>query len=94
MRREALLARGSISLLITGDEEGPAVDGTVAVVDWLRETGEDVHSCLVGEPTNPDAIGDAIKVGRRGSITAFVTLTGKQGTPLTRIGPPIRCTLW
>ena len=79
MRREALLARGSISLLITGDEEGPAVDGTVAVVDWIRETGEDVHSCLVGEPTNPDAIGDAIKVGRRGSITAFVTLTGKQG---------------
>ena len=79
IKREALLASGSISLLITGDEEGPAIDGTVAVVDWIRETGEDVHSCLVGEPTNPDAIGDAIKVGRRGSITAFVTLTGKQG---------------
>lgn len=78
-KRDQLLQRGSISLLITGDEEGPATDGTVAVVDWIKETGEDIHSCLVGEPTSSDRIGDAIKVGRRGSISAFVTLTGKQG---------------
>ena len=76
---KALLSRINLSLIITGDEEGPAIDGTLAVVDWIKQTGEQVHSCLVGEPTNPQALGDAIKVGRRGSLSAFITVTGTQG---------------
>jgi succinyl-diaminopimelate desuccinylase len=70
---------GSISFLITGDEEGPAVNGTKAILDWLIEQGETFDACLVGEPTNPDRIGDAIKVGRRGSVSGTVSVTGTQG---------------
>jgi len=70
---------GSIGLLITGDEEGPAVNGTRRVLDWLAERGELPDACLVGEPTNPRALGDEIKIGRRGSLTARLTVTGVQG---------------
>lgn len=71
--------RGSLSFLITGDEEGPALDGTVKVVDWLKEKGETIDHCLLGEPTNPDALGDAFKVGRRGSLSGVLTVKGVQG---------------
>ena len=70
---------GSISLLITGDEEGPAVNGTTKVLDWMVENGEVIDVCLVGEPTNPLKLGDMIKIGRRGSMTATLTVTGVQG---------------
>ncbi|MEM7522476.1 MAG: succinyl-diaminopimelate desuccinylase [Pseudomonadota bacterium] len=70
---------GSIALLITGDEEGPAVDGTKAILDWMAEAGETIDHCLVGEPTCPEALGDMIKIGRRGSMTAYFTATGRQG---------------
>jgi succinyl-diaminopimelate desuccinylase len=70
---------GSISLLITGDEEGPAVNGTRKVLDWLAARGETLDACVVGEPTNPDALGDMIKIGRRGSMTGYLTVRGVQG---------------
>ncbi|HEY2069278.1 MAG TPA: succinyl-diaminopimelate desuccinylase [Rhizomicrobium sp.] len=71
--------KGSISLLITGDEEGPGVNGTQAVLRWLDEHGEKIDHCLVGEPTATAAAGDTIKIGRRGSINTTVTVTGRQG---------------
>ncbi len=71
--------RGSISLLITGDEEGPAVDGTVKVLEWMQANGQVPDFCLVGEPTNPSRLGEMIKVGRRGSLNASVTIHGVQG---------------
>lgn len=71
--------KGSISFLITGDEEGPALDGTVKVVEWLRETGEKLDHCVVGEPTNPAMMGDAFKIGRRGSLSGIITVKGVQG---------------
>ncbi len=70
---------GSISFLITGDEEGPALNGTVKVLDWMEKAGEVIDSCLVGEPTNPEAVGDMIKIGRRGSLVGHLTVTGTQG---------------
>ena len=70
---------GSISLLITGDEEGPAINGTVKVLDWLVNRGENLDHCLVGEPTNPDNLGDMVKIGRRGSLTGTLTVKGIQG---------------
>ncbi len=70
---------GSVSVLITGDEEGPAVDGTVRVLDWMRLQGETIDACLVGEPTNPSVIGEMIKIGRRGSMNGRLTVTGVQG---------------
>ncbi len=70
---------GKISLLITGDEEGPAVDGTVKVLDWMAAHGKIPDFCLVGEPTNPTVLGEMIKVGRRGSINATITVHGTQG---------------
>lgn len=70
---------GSISLLITGDEEGPAVNGTTKVLDWMQAEGEVPDACVVGEPTNPDALGDMIKIGRRGSLTGTLTVHGTQG---------------
>lgn len=70
---------GSISLLITGDEEGPSINGTRKVLDWMRDQGETVDACVVGEPTNPRAMGDMIKIGRRGSVTATLTAYGAQG---------------
>ncbi len=71
--------QGSISLLLTSDEEGPAVNGTIKVIEWLKQRNEKITYCLVGEPTNPTELGQMIKVGRRGSITSRVTVTGKQG---------------
>lgn len=70
---------GSISFLITGDEEGPAINGTVKLLEWAAAKGERWDACLVGEPTNPDQLGDMIKIGRRGSISGFVTVHGVQG---------------
>lgn len=71
--------KGSISFLITGDEEGPAVDGTVKVLEWMKENGQVPDFCLVGEPTNPARLGDVIKIGRRGSLNATITVHGTQG---------------
>jgi succinyl-diaminopimelate desuccinylase len=71
--------KGSISLLITGDEEGPSVNGTEKLLKWAAEKGERWDACLVGEPTNPDALGDMIKIGRRGSVSGKVTVNGVQG---------------
>jgi succinyl-diaminopimelate desuccinylase len=70
---------GSIGFLITGDEEGPAVNGTVKLLAWARERGESFDHCVLGEPTNPDRLGDMIKIGRRGSLTGRLTVHGKQG---------------
>jgi succinyl-diaminopimelate desuccinylase len=70
---------GSISLLITGDEEGPSINGTMKVLDWLKARGETLDACIVGEPSNPDALGDEIKIGRRGSLTAEIVVHGRQG---------------
>lgn len=70
---------GRLSFLITGDEEGPALDGTVQVVAWLREQGARIDHCVLGEPTNPQAMGDMVKIGRRGSLSGLITVTGRQG---------------
>ena len=70
---------GSVVLAITGDEEGPAKDGTVALLDWMQTQGERMDHCLVGEPTCPDVMGDMIKIGRRGSMNGYFTITGVQG---------------
>lgn len=71
--------KGSISLLITGDEEGPAINGTVRLLQWAAERGETWDACVVGEPTNPDRLGDMIKIGRRGSLSGRLTVSGVQG---------------
>jgi succinyl-diaminopimelate desuccinylase len=71
--------KGSISFLITGDEEGPAINGTDKLLKWAAEKGERWDACLVGEPTNPDLLGDMIKIGRRGSVSGKVTVFGVQG---------------
>jgi succinyl-diaminopimelate desuccinylase len=70
---------GTLSFLITGDEEGPAINGTVKVLDWMKANGHVPDHCLVGEPTCAEALGDTIKIGRRGSLSFTVTVTGKQG---------------
>ncbi len=71
--------QGSISLLITGDEEGPATDGTVKVLEWMERHGHIPDFCLVGEPTCPVKLGDTIKIGRRGSLNAKIAVHGTQG---------------
>ncbi|MFL6802422.1 MAG: succinyl-diaminopimelate desuccinylase [Xanthobacteraceae bacterium] len=71
--------KGSLSFLITGDEEGAAVNGTVKLLKWAAERGERFDNCILGEPTNPQMLGDAIKVGRRGSLNGVLVVTGKQG---------------
>lgn len=71
--------QGSISLLITGDEEGPAEDGTVKVLEWMAENGHVPDVALVGEPTNPGIMGQEIKIGRRGSLSGLLRVDGKQG---------------
>lgn len=71
--------KGSISLLITGDEEAVAINGTIKVLEWMKENGHVPDVALVGEPTNPDYLGQEIKIGRRGSLTGFLSVTGKQG---------------
>ncbi|HBS51029.1 MAG TPA: succinyl-diaminopimelate desuccinylase [Rhodobacteraceae bacterium] len=70
---------GAVILAITGDEEGDAVDGTTALLDHMAQEGERMSVCLVGEPTCPERMGEMIKIGRRGSMTAWITVTGKQG---------------
>ncbi|MGA8196937.1 MAG: succinyl-diaminopimelate desuccinylase [Acetobacteraceae bacterium] len=70
---------GSISLLITGDEEGPAVDGTVRVLEWMAANDQIPDLCIVGEPTCPVKLGDMVKIGRRGSLNAKITVHGTQG---------------
>ena len=70
---------GAVILAITGDEEGPSVDGTVALLDWMARNGERMTACLVGEPTCPKTLGDMMKIGRRGSLTAWITAYGVQG---------------
>ena len=71
--------KGSIAFLITGDEEGPAVNGSVKLLEWAHRQGERWDHCILGEPTNPDALGDMIKIGRRGSLTGRLEVLGKQG---------------
>ena len=71
--------KGSISYLITGDEEGPAINGTNKVLDWMTDQGETIDACIVGEPTNTDTLGETIKIGRRGSLNGFITQYGTQG---------------
>ena len=70
---------GSISFLITGDEEGPAINGTDKVLKWLKDRGEELSACVVGEPTNPLRLGEMMKIGRRGSLTARIAVNGIQG---------------
>lgn len=71
--------KGSIAILVTGDEEATAADGTVAILDWMAANGEKLDHCIVGEPTSAEKTGDAIKIGRRGSLTARIAAYGKQG---------------
>jgi succinyl-diaminopimelate desuccinylase len=71
--------KGSIAFLITGDEEGPAINGTVKLLAWARERGERFDHCILGEPTNPERLGDMIKIGRRGSLTGRLAVLGRQG---------------
>jgi succinyl-diaminopimelate desuccinylase len=73
------MEQGSIAFLITGDEEGPAIHGTKRLLEAIREAGETLDHCLVGEPTNPQALGETIKVGRRGSLNGVVEVAGRQG---------------
>lgn len=96
---EAHRPAGAISLLITGDEEGPAVNGTVKMLQWLAERGEKLEACVVGEPTNPDKLGDMIKIGRRGSLSGRITVKGVQGhvayphranNPITQLASMLR----
>jgi succinyl-diaminopimelate desuccinylase len=70
---------GSISLLITGDEEGLAINGTKKVVDYLKKRNEKIDFCIVGEPTNPNKLGEMIKIGRRGSLSGEIIINGSQG---------------
>jgi succinyl-diaminopimelate desuccinylase len=71
--------RGSIVVAITGDEEGDSTDGTPAILDWMADHGERIDHCLVGEPTCPERMGEMVKIGRRGSLTAWLTAYGRQG---------------
>lgn len=71
--------KGTISFLITGDEEGPSINGTSKMLDWARARGERFDHCIVGEPTNVDRLGDTIKIGRRGSLNGVIRVIGKQG---------------
>ena len=78
-RHEGGKPKGSLSFLITGDEEGPAVDGTVKVLEWMRGHDQIPDFCLVGEPTCPVALGDMVKIGRRGSVNFRIAIHGTQG---------------
>lgn len=89
---------GSLALLLTSDEEGPSVDGTVRVVDWLRQRGDKLDMCVVGEPTSVDALGDTIKNGRRGTLSGRLRVHGVQGhvaypqladNPIHRLSPAL-----
>jgi succinyl-diaminopimelate desuccinylase len=71
--------KGALSFLITGDEEGPSINGTRKMLEWARARGERFDHCIVGEPTNVDSLGDTIKIGRRGSLNGVIKVIGKQG---------------
>ena len=71
--------KGSVAFLLTSDEEGPALDGTVKVCDWLAQQGERLDYCIVGEPTSVEALGDTIKNGRRGTLSGRLSVRGVQG---------------
>ena len=71
--------KGSISLMITGDEEGPAINGTAKMLRWMEAQGMRMDHCLIGEPSNPARLGDMIKIGRRGSLNMVLTVAGRQG---------------
>lgn len=79
LKSEEQSFKGSISFLITGDEEGPAINGTKKMLEWLDAQGEVIDHCLVGEPTNPSELGEEAKVGRRGSLNGVLTIRGTQG---------------
>ena len=70
---------GTIALLITSDEEGPSINGTIKVVQWLEQQSIKIDYCIVGEPSSVDILGDTVKVGRRGSLNGYMTIHGKQG---------------
>lgn len=70
---------GAVILTITGDEEGPSRDGTIAILDWMRDNGERMDACIVGEPSNPEIMGEMMKIGRRGAATFTITAKGVQG---------------
>ena len=70
---------GAVIVTVTGDEEGPGKDGTVAILDWMAANGERMDACIVGEPSNPDIFGEMVKIGRRGSMTFHITAEGVQG---------------
>ena len=71
--------KGSIAFLVTGDEEGPAINGTVKLLEWAKARGERFDHCILGEPTNPERLGEMIKIGRRGSLSGRLVVEGKQG---------------
>jgi succinyl-diaminopimelate desuccinylase len=79
IKAQGVPKKGSIAFLITGDEEGPAVNGTVKLLAFAHERGHRFSHCILGEPTNPERLGEMIKIGRRGSLTGHVTVQGKQG---------------
>lgn len=79
LRDKGAIIPGSISLLLTLDEEGPAINGTRKMLDWMRMRGERMDACLVGEPTSDAIFGDTVKIGRRGSLNCLVTSRGRQG---------------
>ncbi|WBU60539.1 succinyl-diaminopimelate desuccinylase [Paracoccus albus] len=87
---------GAIILTITGDEEGPARDGTVALLDWMAQEGEAMSVCLVGEPSNPENFGEMMKIGRRGSVTYRVSARGVQGHVAYphRVRNPLHALCW
>ena len=87
---------GAVILTITGDEEGEAVHGTPAILDWMRARGEAMSHCLVGEPTCPSVLGEAMKIGRRGSLTAFIRAEGVQGHAAypERARNPLHALVW
>lgn len=89
-------ADGAIIITVTGDEEGPANDGTVAILDWMAREGEAMSVCLVGEPTNPETFGEMMKIGRRGSVTYTVTARGAQGHVAypNRVRNPLHALCW
>jgi len=93
---------GSISFLVTGDEEGPSINGTAKLLRWALANGQTFDHCIVGEPTSVEALGDTIKHGRRGSLTGRLTLHGRQGhvaypqladNPLRRLAPALAALL-
>jgi succinyl-diaminopimelate desuccinylase len=79
LRDQGGLARGSLSFLITGDEEGVSVNGTAKVLEWMARHGQVLDACLVGEPTSSQRLGDEIKIGRRGSVNGMIVVEGRQG---------------